>query len=168
MWANRSFRSLKMSDHERFAQVAQRKWAMRVNRSFRSPKVSQWVNRSFFWVNRSFALFWTKNERFTWKSNERIPSPGIIEYLQKGWRDNSTINDFHPYPISEYSTKQKKLKFFLFPCLRRVRSPSRVYTLCIQYSIWQDAGIRTRVAATEARCTTNELHTPLNELHTSL
>ena len=28
MWANRSFRSPKMSDHERFAQVAQRKWAI--------------------------------------------------------------------------------------------------------------------------------------------
>ena len=48
----------KISDHERFAQVAQRKWAM--------------------WVNRSFAHFLTKNEWFARKSNERIPSPANI------------------------------------------------------------------------------------------
>ena len=29
------------------------------------------------------------------------------------------------------------------------------------YNIWQDAGIRTRVAATATRCATNELHTSL-------
>ena len=74
MWANCSFRSPKMSDHERFAQVAQRKWAMWANRSFCSPKMSKWVNRSCFWANRScfwancsFAHFWTKNKRFAWK-----------------------------------------------------------------------------------------------------
>ena len=84
MWANHSFRSPKMSDYERFAQ---RKWAMWANRSFCWPKMSKWVNRSFlseslifewiahFWANRSFAHFWTKNVRFAWKSNERIPSP---------------------------------------------------------------------------------------------
>ena len=53
-------------------------WAMWVNRSFRSPKMSEWVNHSFFWVNRSFAHFWTKNERYAWKSNEWIPSPVFI------------------------------------------------------------------------------------------
>ena len=47
MWANRSFRSPKMSNHELFPQVAQRKWAMWANRSFRSPKMSEWVNCSF-------------------------------------------------------------------------------------------------------------------------
>ena len=36
----------------------------------------------------------------------------------------------------------------------------------IQYR--QDAGIRTRDAATAARCATNELHTFLNKLDTSL
>ena len=29
------------------------------------------------------------------------------------------------------------------------------------YNIWQDAGIRTRDAATAAKCATNELHTSL-------
>ena len=38
MWANRSGRSPKMSDHEQIAQVAHQKWA----------------NRSFFWAKHSF------------------------------------------------------------------------------------------------------------------
>ena len=54
----------------------------------------------------------------------------------------------------------------------RVRSPPREFYL--MYNIWQDAGNRTRFAATAARCATNELHTSLSathipsELHTSL
>ena len=68
MWVNRSFRSPKMRDHEQFAQVAQRKWGLWANRSFRPPKMSEWVIRSF-------AHFLTKNEWFARKSNERIPSP---------------------------------------------------------------------------------------------
>ena len=47
-WGNCSGRSEEMSDREQFAQVTQRKWAMWANRSFRSPKMSKWVNRSFF------------------------------------------------------------------------------------------------------------------------
>ena len=37
----------------------------------------------------------------------------------------------------------------------------RSWYFYFMYSIWQDAGIRTRVAATAARCVTNELHTSL-------
>ena len=48
-------------------------WA---NRSGRSPKLSEWVNCSFFRANRSFAHFWAKNEWFAWKTDEQIPSPG--------------------------------------------------------------------------------------------
>ena len=62
MWANRSFRSRKMSNHEQFAQVAQRKWAMWANLSFRSAKMSEWVNHSFFWANCSFAHFCTTQQ----------------------------------------------------------------------------------------------------------
>ena len=40
------------------------------------------------------------------------------------------------------------------------RTPFLVFSFI--YNIWQDAGIRTRVAATAARCATNELHTSLN------
>ena len=61
---------------EWIAQVAHQKWAMWANRSGRSPKMSEWVNRSFFWANCSFAHFWAKNERFARKTDERIPSPG--------------------------------------------------------------------------------------------
>ena len=47
-------------------------WAIR---SDRSPKMSEWVNRLFFWANHSFAHFFAKNERIAQKTNERIPSP---------------------------------------------------------------------------------------------
>ncbi len=35
------------------------------------------------------------------------------------------------------------------------------------YNIWQDAGIRTQVAAIAAKCATNELHTS-NEIHNKM
>ena len=42
------------------------------HRSGRSPKMSESL---VFLVNRSFAHFWAKNERFARKTDERIPSP---------------------------------------------------------------------------------------------
>ena len=45
---------------------------------------------------------------------------------------------------------------FLFP---GSRTPSQDYYF--MYNIWQDAGIRTRVAAITARCATNEPHASL-------
>ena len=39
-----------------------------------------------------------------------------------------------------------------------------MYSICKKKSIWQDAGIRTLVAAITARCATNELHIHPNEL----
>ena len=51
-------------------------WA---NRSSRSPKMSEWANRSIFGANRYFAHFLAKNEWFTWKTDEGIPSPGFQE-----------------------------------------------------------------------------------------
>ena len=97
-----------MSNHERFAQVTQRKWAMWANRSFRSPKMSEWVNCSFFWANRSFAHFLTKNERFARKSNERIPSPGCRSW---NWKDLAQAAE------GIYFKPQKKVNkpcFFVF------------------------------------------------------
>ena len=85
-----SLRSLTKNERcERIAQVAHQKWATMsdslrslrgnerswANRSGRSPKMSEWANRSFFWANRSFAHFFAKNERFAQKTDERIPSP---------------------------------------------------------------------------------------------
>ena len=60
---------------EQIAQVARRKGAMWANRSGRSPKMSEWANRSFFWANRSWANFFAKNEQFAQKRDEQIPSP---------------------------------------------------------------------------------------------
>ena len=87
---NRSFffRSQQMSDLLKFcltkivffgtqiAQVAHHKWA---NCSGCSPKMSEWANCLFFWVNHSFAhyspFFHKKNYQFAQKTNERIPNP---------------------------------------------------------------------------------------------
>ena len=60
MWANRSFCSPKMSDHERFAQDVQRKWAMWANHAFRSPKMSEWVNRLIFLSESLICSFFEK------------------------------------------------------------------------------------------------------------
>ena len=48
-----------------------------------TKKINEWVNCSFFWANRSFANFWTKNEQFAQKSNERISSPENYTFV---WR----------------------------------------------------------------------------------
>ena len=47
---------------EQIAQVAHQKWA------------NHWV----FWANRSFAIFFAKNEQFAQKTDERIPSPAWL------------------------------------------------------------------------------------------
>ena len=96
MWVNRSFRSPKMSDHERIAEVAHQ-------------KMSKWVNRSFFWANRSFAHSWTKNERFPRKSNERIPSPES-SWQYKGFYVYSLKSSFqYEGFLSVFSMKSMKV-----------------------------------------------------------
>ena len=59
--------------------------------------------------------------------------------------------------------------FFILPTLFVPRVPYSVLGIYFMYIIWQDAGIRTRFAATAARCATNELYTHIpHEPHTSL
>ena len=65
--------SEEMSDRERIAQAAHQKWG------------NEWI--TLFWANRSFAHFWAKNERFAWKTDERIPSPGCSTRRMKDRRD---------------------------------------------------------------------------------
>ena len=55
--------------------------------------------------------------------------------------------------------------FFLLPTLFVPRVPYSVPEIYFMYINWQDAGIRTRFAATAARCATNELHTSLSATH---
>ena len=80
---SKSFRWL--TKHERCEQTAQvahqneQPWA---NRSSLTPKMSEWANRSFFWVNLSFVNFFAKNKRFAQKTNELIPSYGILSPRQ--------------------------------------------------------------------------------------
>ena len=52
MWANRSGRSPKMSDHERFAQVAQRKWAI-VSESLRSLTKNERMSELLIFLSES-------------------------------------------------------------------------------------------------------------------
>ena len=96
---SKSLRALAKNERcERIAQVAHQKWWVTMSdsptllrrnerswaiRSGRSPKMSEWVNHSFFWANRSFAHFWAKNERFAQKSDERIPSPASFQVSMK-------------------------------------------------------------------------------------
>ena len=70
MWAICSGRSGKMSDCERFAQVAHDKW-VNVSDSLRSLRTNGQMSESLgfllFRANRSFSLSLTKNERFAQK-----------------------------------------------------------------------------------------------------
>ena len=52
MWANHSFRSPKMSDHERFAKVAQMKWEI-VSESLRSLTKNEWRSESLISLSES-------------------------------------------------------------------------------------------------------------------
>ena len=90
---------------ERIAQVAQQKWATMsdslrplrgnerswANRSGRLPKMSEWVNRSFFWANRSFAHFWAKKRAIVRKTDDRISSPACPVYCD-GFMENFFFN----------------------------------------------------------------------------
>ena len=59
-----------------------------------------------------------------------------------------------------HNSNLKQLFVTLF--VPRVKEgPISVPSFYFMYSIWQDAGIRTLVAATAARFSTNELHTSL-------
>ena len=72
-----------MSHHERFAQIAQRKWAI-VSESLRSLTNNERMSESLIFLSKSLIrLFRTKNEQFARKSNEWISSPGnyLLQYL---------------------------------------------------------------------------------------
>ena len=94
-----SLRSLTKNERcERITQVAHQKWATMsdslrslrgnerswANHSGRSSKISEWVNRSFFWANRLFAHFWAKK-----MSDSLIPSffkSDVSESLRCSWQ----------------------------------------------------------------------------------
>ena len=83
-WAICWGRSPKMSNHERIALVAHQKWA----------------NGSFFWVNRSFAHFWAKNERFAQKTDERIDEfPALENLTADGYCLSLSDEIFDHFPV---------------------------------------------------------------------
>ena len=71
-----SLRSLtKMSNHERFAQVAHWKWET-MSKSLRSLNKNEQMSESHVFLSESLIRsFFRKNERFAQKTDERIPSP---------------------------------------------------------------------------------------------
>ena len=66
------------------------------------------------------------------------------------------VSDYAGYAINSFFVRVKEGPL------------SALFFSSFMYNIWQDAGIRTRYAATSARYATNELNTSLNELHTFL
>ena len=105
-WVNRSGCSEEMSDRERFAQVAQRKWSMWANRSFRSPKMSKWAI-SKIWLKKSkilfcYVLFKLKKQKNFWK-NERIVYFLFFEWIAQ-WQKRSVslgnqMSEFPALPL---------------------------------------------------------------------
>ena len=79
-----------MSDCERIAQVPHEKWAT-VSDSLRSlminedivPKMSEWVNCSFFWANRSF--FAQKTSDSLRKPMSKFPTLPIVESISAAY-----------------------------------------------------------------------------------
>ena len=51
--------------------------------------------------------------------------------------------------------------FFIYSCPKVKEGPLSPRDFYFVYNIWQNAGNRTRIAATAARCATNELHTSI-------
>ena len=82
LWANRSGCSEEMSDRKQFAQVAQRKWAMWANHSFRSPKMSEWALRSKYFglknLKSCFTLFYL---RFKKKNSTKMSESLIFAHF---------------------------------------------------------------------------------------
>ena len=70
-WANGSGCSRQTSNRERFAQVAHDKWANDRFTQKNLAKKSKILFISLFYIH----FFIKTNERFAWKTDERIPSP---------------------------------------------------------------------------------------------
>ena len=107
MWANRSFRSPKMSDHERFAQFAQRKWAMCGNRSFRSPKMSnEWIAHFFERIAHSLIFGQQTSDSL---GNQMSEFPALTTWSENGQvfamkmyaLQKSYINKITPYLLND-------------------------------------------------------------------
>ena len=73
MWANCSGRSPKMSDHERFAQVDQRKWAI-VSKSLRSLTKNERMSESLIFLSELLICSFLGKKRVIRSENQRANS----------------------------------------------------------------------------------------------
>ena len=85
MWADRSSRWPKMSNVSESLRALTKNERPLANRS---PKMSQWANRSFFWANCSLAHFFAKNEQLAQKTDEHIPSPAFLGWCSDLFEQN--------------------------------------------------------------------------------
>ena len=91
-----------MSDSLTSLRGNERSWS---NRSGCSPKMSEWVNRSCFWANHSFAQFWAKNERAIRSENrwEALPCKMFI--------NNLCISETSLMGFKIFETNSKNVRF---------------------------------------------------------
>ena len=139
MWVNRSFRSPKMSDHERIAHLAHQKWATMSESLNSLTKINEWVNRSLFWANRSCAHFFAKNERFARKSDERIPSPeNVRNILFKNTHTHIIVqyNALYDLMYKNYMQKMQLEFYFLFTLWGKNTEQIRIYLLFDLWLLW--------------------------------
>ena len=117
MWANRSGRSLKMSDYERFAQVAHQKW------------VNEWLAR-FFEQIAHLLIFSQKTSHSLRKLMSKLPQPCfyLLSLAPQNWKscffrnlDTGTGMFFGPNKNSCYFEKQgsdnlmpARIRMFIF------------------------------------------------------
>ena len=90
MWANRSGRSPKMSDHERFAQVAQRKWAI-VSESLRSLTKNERMSELLIFFSKSLICSFLDKKRalraeIKWANSQPCLHPSkLTNFSELAW-----------------------------------------------------------------------------------
>ena len=100
---------------------------------------------------------------------------GILTFLSQGHKNTTSRDRWHyifSYNLIKTGSQTKLTNILKISCEytniynKKILFVPRVYdgppsVLNFMYSIWQDAGIRTQVAATAVRCATNKLHASL-------
>ena len=102
-----------MSNHEQFAQVAQRKWAI-VSKSLKLLSKNEWMSESLIFFSESLICsFLGKNKQFG-KTDERIPSPAKNKRIARKTDERSPNpanygNKFTASPDKESRSNSKAL-----------------------------------------------------------
>ena len=100
LWASCSGHSLKMSNHEWFAQITHKK-CLTLSESLRLLTKNEQMTESlvFYWGNCSFACFSQKNHQFTQKTDEQISNPG---WSSKMSAEIAQVSEAQPVSVPHY------------------------------------------------------------------